>query len=42
MNRNAYLSAVCRFDLRQSLTRIYGPLTGFNFLFKEKEDQFVS
>jgi hypothetical protein len=36
------LSAADKFDLQQNITRCYGPLTAFNILFKNKDDQFLN
>ncbi|MDL2314679.1 hypothetical protein LJC16_00285 [Bacteroidales bacterium OttesenSCG-928-C19] len=41
INSNKKLTDEEKFDLQQYITRIYGSLTSFNILFKEKEDYFV-
>ena len=41
INANEKLSEEDKINLQQYLTRIYGSLTTFNVLFREKEHQFV-
>ena len=41
INSHPKLDDEDRVNLQQYITRIYGTLTSFNFLFKNKEDQFV-
>lgn len=41
INSHPKLDDEDRVNLQQYITRIYGSLTSFNFLFKNKEDQFV-
>lgn len=40
INASEVLTSAEKFDWQQYLTRIYGSLTTFNILFKEKESQF--
>jgi hypothetical protein len=41
INSHSKLDDEDKVNLQQYITRIYGSLTSFNFLFKNKEDQFV-
>ena len=41
INSNSKLNEEDKINLQQYITRIYGSLTTFNVLFKEKEDYFV-
>ncbi len=41
INANKKLDEQDKIDLQQHITRIYGTLTTFNVLFKEKDDHFV-
>lgn len=41
INSHGKLDDEEKVNLQQYITRIYGSLTSFNFLFKNKEDQFV-
>ena len=40
INASETLTSAEKFDWQQYLTRIYGSLTTFNILFKDKESQF--
>lgn len=41
INSSTKLDDEDKVNLQQYVTRIYGSLTSFNFLFRDKEDQFV-
>jgi len=41
INSNPQLSDEEKINLQQYVTKIYGSLTSFNILFKNKDDQFV-
>lgn len=41
INSHAKLDDEDRVNLQQYITRIYGTLTSFNFLFRNKEDHFI-
>ncbi len=41
INSNSKLSEEDKIDMQQYITRIYGSLTTFNILFRDKDDHFV-